>query len=60
MPAELPIGERAAEHWRKLEAEARTIAAGMAAPEQKRIMLSIAEGYKLLAQRAEFPKTDQR
>jgi len=49
--------ERDAEHWRQLEAEARTIAAAMTDPEPRRIMFFIAEGYKLLADRAEHRKT---
>lgn len=46
--------KRDAEHWRKLAAEARTIASTMTDPEPTRIMLFIAEGYKLLADRAEL------
>ena len=46
--------KRDAEHWRKLEAEARTIARAMTDPEPRRVMLFIAEGYKLLAERAEL------
>jgi len=49
--------ERDADRWRRLEAEARTIASKMTDPEPRRIMLFIAEGYKLLADRAEFRKT---
>jgi len=49
--------ERDAERWRRLEAEARTIAATMTDPEPRRIMFFIAEGYKLLADRAEARKT---
>ena len=49
--------ERDAVHWRQLEAEARTIAATMTEPEPRRIMFFIAEGYKLLADRAEHRKT---
>jgi len=60
MPADIPSGDRAAKHWRRLEAQARAIAAGMPTSEEKRIMLSIAEGYKRLAERAEFPKTHER
>jgi len=51
--------ERDAERWRRLEAEARTIAATMTDPEPKRIMFFIAEGYKLLADRAEARKTQK-
>ena len=46
--------KRDAEYWRQLEAEARTAASTMTDPENKRIMLFIAEGYKLLADRAEL------
>jgi hypothetical protein len=46
-----------AERWRKLETEARVIASTMTDPEPKRIMLFIAEGYKLLAERAELRNT---
>lgn len=48
-----------AERWRKLEAEARTIASSMTDPEPRRIMLFIAEGYKLLAERAELRNTQK-
>jgi hypothetical protein len=51
--------ERDAEHWRRLEAEARTVAATMTDPKPRRIMLFIADGYKLLADRAEFRKTQK-
>ena len=51
--------ERDAEHWRRLEAEARTIAATMTDPEPRRVMFFIAEGYKLLADRAELRKTQK-
>jgi hypothetical protein len=49
--------ERDAEHWRRLEAEALTLAAGMADPEPRRIMHFIAAGYRLLAERARLRKT---
>jgi hypothetical protein len=42
--------------WRRLEAEALTIAAGMTDPEPRRIMHSIAEAYRRLAERAELRK----
>ena len=51
--------ERDAAYWRRLEAEARTIAVIMADPEPRRIMFFIAEGYKLLADRAELRKTQK-
>jgi len=54
MPAD---NERNAERWRRLETEARTIASKMTDPEPRRIMFFIAEGYKLLADRAEFRKS---
>jgi hypothetical protein len=50
--------ERDSEFWRKLEEEARAIAARMTDPKTRRIMLFIAEGYKLLANRAEARKTN--
>jgi hypothetical protein len=49
MSADASDAERNAEHWRKLEAEARGTKTD---PEPRRIMLFIAEGYKLLANRA--------
>jgi plasmid stability protein len=52
-----PEGQRDAGHWRRLEAEARLIALTMSDPERKRVMLFIAEGYKLLAERAELRDT---
>jgi hypothetical protein len=39
--------------WRRLEAEALTIAANMCDPESRRIMHSVAEAYRRLAERAE-------
>jgi hypothetical protein len=54
MPAD---DERDAAYWRRLEADVRTIAATMTDPEPRRIMVFIAEGYKLLADRAELRKT---
>jgi hypothetical protein len=56
MSAGSPDSERDAEFWRRLETEARTVAAGMTDPEPRRIMLFIAEGYKLLADRSESRK----
>ena len=46
-----------AERWRRLEAEARLIALTMADPERQRVMLFIADGYKVLAHRAELRDT---
>jgi len=54
-----PDSERDAQFWRRLETEARTIAASMTDPEPRRIMLFIAEGYKLLADRSELRKTQR-
>jgi hypothetical protein len=45
--------------WRALEAEARGLAASMTDPEPRRIMLFIAEGYRLLRKRAEFHATQK-
>jgi hypothetical protein len=42
--------------WRGREVEMRAIAARIAAAEPKRITLFIADGYKLLADRAELRK----
>jgi len=54
MPAGSNDAEEDAARWRKLEVEARALANRMTDPEPKRIMLFIAEGYKLLRERAEF------
>ena len=40
--------------WRRLEGEALTVAASMKDAEPRRIMQSIAEAYRRLAERAEF------
>ena len=55
-----PNAQRDAEHWRRLEAESRLIGLTMSDPERKRVMLFIAEGYKLLAERAESRDTEKR
>ena len=47
-------------NWRKMAAEARTIADGMHDPDSKRVMLQIAEGYENLAAYAERPATNER
>ena len=52
--------EEDAARWRTLEEEARTLASQMTDPEPKRIMLFIAEGYKLLRERAEFRATQKK
>jgi hypothetical protein len=52
--------ERGSEFWRKLEEEARAIAAQMTDPEPKRMMQFIAEGYKLLADRAKARHTHRK
>lgn len=57
MPRDCRYAERDAEHWRGLEAEALTLAAGMSDPEARRVMHFIAAAYRLLAERAEFRKT---
>jgi hypothetical protein len=43
--------------WRRLEAEALTVAASMTDLEPRRVMHSIAEAYRRLAERAELRKT---
>jgi hypothetical protein len=48
--------ERDAAFWRKLDEEARTIAALMAEPEHGRRMLLIADLYRFLADRADVRK----
>ena len=53
--------QRDAGRWRRLEAEARLIALTMGDADRQRVMLFIAESYKLLAQRrscARLPKND--
>ncbi len=40
--------ERKAKRWRRREAQARVIALSMADLENKRVLLSVAEGYKRL------------
>ena len=59
MSADATEPKRDAEYWRQLEAEARSLASKMTDPEPRRIMLFIAEGYKLLAERAELRNTRQ-
>jgi hypothetical protein len=44
---------------RKLEQEARAIAAGMTDPQARPIMLFIAQGYRRLADRADFLKDER-
>ena len=46
--------ERDGPFWRKLEEQARAVAAEMADPQTRRRMLLIAECYKFLADRAEI------
>ena len=60
MPSGSNDAEQDAARWRKLELEARTLASAMSDPEPKRIMLFIAEGYKLLCARAEFRATQKK
>jgi hypothetical protein len=59
MSAESNDAENAVARWRALEAGARALASGMSDPEPRRIMLFIAEGYKLLRERAEFRITQK-
>ena len=49
--------ERDTEHWRGLEAEALTLAAGMSDPEARRALHFIAAAYRRLAERAGLRKT---
>ena len=49
-----------AERWRALAVEARAAADERTDPEAKRIMLSIADGYEVLARRAEARKKDPK
>jgi hypothetical protein len=56
MPSDADVAER----WRALAMEARSAADELTDPEAKRIMLSIAAGYKVLARRAEARKKDHK
>jgi hypothetical protein len=49
--------ERDGQFWRKLEEEARAVAAEMTDPQPRRRMLLIAECYKFLTDRAEIRKS---
>jgi hypothetical protein len=51
MPTHFPGTARDVKHCRRLAAEARVIALSRADLESKRVMLSIADGYKRLAER---------
>src|SRR5262245_41617952 len=51
--------ERDAEHWRRLEAEALTLAASMTDAEPRRVMHFIAAAYCRLAERAELRKPEK-
>jgi hypothetical protein len=48
------------ERWQTLAVEARSAADELTDPEAKRIMLSIADGYEVLARRAEARKKDHK
>jgi hypothetical protein len=52
--------QRDGERWRRLEAEARLIALTMADADRQRVMLLIADGYKVLARRAELRETSEK
>jgi hypothetical protein len=52
--------ERNVTYWRRLEAEARIVALTMSHPDRKRLMHFIAEGYKLLAERAELRESEKK
>jgi hypothetical protein len=60
MSAEPNDSERDARFWRRLETEMRANAARMTDAEPGRIMLFIAESYKLLADRVELRKTQKK
>ena len=60
MSADSNDAEEDAVRWREREMEARTLASWMTDPEPKRIMLFIAEGYKLLRERAEFRASQKK
>lgn len=45
--------------WRQLEAEALILATKMKEPEPRRIMQSIAEAYRRLAERAELRQNQE-
>ena len=60
MSADCNDAEEDAARWREREMEARTLASRMTDPEPKRIMLFIAEGYKLLRERAEFRASQKK
>ena len=49
--------ERDGQFWRRLEEEARAVAADMTDPQPRRRMLLIAECYKFLTDRAEIRKS---
>jgi hypothetical protein len=55
-----PSDADVAERWRALAVEARGAAEKLTDPEAKRIMVSIAEGYDILARRAETRKKDPK
>jgi len=44
---------RDAKHWLEREEEARSVADDLSDPDAKRLMLSIAEGYREMAEHAE-------
>ena len=55
----MPVDTDDAERWRTLAAEALAVAETMTDPEARRVMLFIAEGYRLLAERAEARKNQK-
>lgn len=56
MPSEIDVEER----WRSLAAEARVLAGNMTDAEARRLMLSIAAGYDLLADHAKARKVREK
>ena len=55
----MPVDTDDAERWRTLAAETLAVAETMTDPEARRVMLFIAEGYRLLAERAEARKNQK-
>jgi len=57
MSTDDPDAEHNAERWRKLRAEALTIANTMNDPERKRLMLYFVDAYGRLAERVELSQS---
>ena len=52
----MPAIDDDVKRWRTLCAEATAVAESITDPEAQRVMLSISEGYRLLAERAQARK----